>query len=165
VRERGGQAAVDEIFGGRTYTMLEAHPDADFTQLLQRTEHWSGLDGGTVCLELGIFTGEHTFPRLYPAFYELARDTRTFLAGVETRIHELVRATIPNARPPALTVRPAGNGSLEIDYSSARRLCRLLEGLVTGTARYFGEDLRIEQVACMRDGAETCRFLVADGGP
>jgi hypothetical protein len=159
VREVGGTAAVSEIFGAETYSMVEAHPDEAFSQLLGRAVAYTGIEQEELERRFGAFTGEHLFPRLYPAFYEIAPDTRVFLLGVEDRIHELVRATVPNAEPPALAVLPS-NGGVEITYDSPRRLCRLLEGLVHGTARYYGERIRVEETTCARHGAPACRFLV-----
>ncbi len=85
---------------------------------------------------------------------------REFLLTVETRIHELVRATIPNARPPQLTVSGHGDDGVTIVYTSPRRLCVLLRGLVQGTARHYGEDAAIEEETCMRRGDDRCRLSV-----
>ncbi len=160
LREQGGSEAVAQVFGGRVYSMVEAHPDADFNRLLTSAVEYTGVDESELCRQFGAFTGERTFPRLYPAFYDLSSGACDFLLGVEDRIHELVRATIPQANPPALAVRAAGNGGVEITYGSPRQLCDLLEGLVEGTARHYGEHVRIEETACTREGAPACRFLV-----
>lgn len=161
VRDLGGGAAVAEIFGDETYSMVDAHPDEAFSQIFARAVTYTGIEQEELEQRFGAFTGEHLFPRLYPAFYELAPDTYAFLLGVEDRIHELVRATIPNARPPALAIRASGNGGVEITYDSPRRLCRLLEGLVHGTARHYGDRVHVEETACARRGSDACRFLVA----
>jgi hypothetical protein len=160
LRDLGGAGAIAEVFGDKTYSMIDAHPDEAFTRLLAQAASHTGIERDELARRFGSFTGEHTFPRLYPAFYELAPNTFDFLLGVENRIHELVRATIPNARPPALAVRASAFGGLEITYDSTRRLCDLLEGLVHGTARHYGERIRVEETACARRGATVCRFVV-----
>ena len=161
LRDLGGAEAVTEVFGDTSYSMVDAHPDESFSLLLARASAFTGVERDELTRRFGAFTGEHTFPRLYPAFYELAPNTSAFLLGVEDRIHELVRATVPNARPPALAVRARGNGGVEITYNSPRRLCDLLEGLVHGTARHYGEQVRVEETACARHGAPACRFVCA----
>lgn len=163
LRDMGGAEAVAEVFQGETYSMVDAHPDEAFSQLFERAVATTGVESDELLRRFGSFTGEHMFPRLYPAFYELAPDTCGFLLGVEDRIHELVRATIPNARPPSLAVASSGTGGVEITYDSPRRLCDLLEGLVLGTARHYGERIRVEETACARHGASACRFLVEPG--
>ena len=101
----------------------------------------------------------------YPSYFDAAGNARTFLLTVENRIHELVRATVPDARPPQLHVEPLAEDGVVIRYSSPRRLCVLLDGLVRGTASHFGEDVEIEQIACMHAGAEACVFEVRLGAP
>jgi Haem-NO-binding len=110
--------------------------------------------------EFGVFTGETTFTRLYPAFFAIAPSARDFLLTVETRIHELVRATIPNASPPQLSVSELGDDGVSIDYTSPRRLCVLLRGLAEGTARHYGETAWIDEVSCMKRGDPACRFEI-----
>ena len=44
-------------------------------------------------------------------------------------------------------------------YRSARRLCALAEGFVTGTADYFGEQVLIQQPRCMLHGEERCALV------
>ncbi len=79
---------------------------------------------------------------------------------METRIHELVRATIPNARPPQLSVTELDGDGVSIEYTSPRQLCVLLRGLAEGTARHYGEEARIDEVSCMKRGDPTCRLDV-----
>jgi hypothetical protein len=160
LRDMGGAEAVAEVFEGKTFSMVDAHPDEEFLRLFERATATTGIEPDELERRFGSFTGEHMFPRLYPAFYEIAPGTCGFLLGVEDRIHELVRATIPNARPPALAVAAIAMGGVEITYDSPRRLCRLLEGLIEGTARHYGEAIRVEETACARHGASTCRFVV-----
>jgi hypothetical protein len=128
--------------------------------LISRTSEATGKTPDEVVHEFGVFTGETTFTRLYPAFFAIAPSAREFLLTVETRIHELVRATIPNALPPQLRVSEFGADGVAIDYSSPRQLCVLLRGLAEGTARYYDETATIEEVACMRRGDPSCRFEI-----
>jgi len=50
-------------------------------------------------------------------------------------------------------------GGLVLGYRSARRLCALAEGFVTGTADYFGEQVLIQQPRCMLHGEERCALV------
>ena len=140
------------------YLLSEAYPDERMVALIGRTSEAVGRDVDQVVHDFGVFTGETTFTRLYPAFFAIAPSAREFLLTVETRIHELVRATIPNASPPQLHVSELGADGVSIHYSSPRQLCVLLRGLAEGTARHYGETAQIEEVACMRRGDPACRF-------
>ena len=162
-RAQLGPEASEEIFEGRFFSMSDAHPDEEFVALLARTGSLLQLSDDELLHQFGAFTAEQTFARLYPAFFEMAGDTRKFLLTIENRIHELVRATIPNATPPALSVHPLDPDRVEILYRSPRRLCRLLEGLVVGTGHYYNEAITITEEECMSHGAAACRFFVTAG--
>ena len=107
-----------------------------------------------------MFTAQTTFTRLYPAFFSIAGSAREFVLTVEERIHELVRATIPNAGPPRLDVTATGDDGVSIVYTSPRRLCVLLRGLTEGTAQHYGERAEIDEQTCMLRGDPSCTFAV-----
>jgi Haem-NO-binding len=129
-------------------------------ELIGRSAKATGLEVDDIVHAFGVFTGATTFTRLYPAFFAISPSARDFLLTVETRIHELVRATIPYARPPQLQVSELGADGVAIDYSSPRQLCVLLRGLAEGTARHYGEHAEIEEGTCMRRGDPACRFEI-----
>ena len=159
LRVRRGSDFASEIFEGEIYAMSEAYPDDAFVRLLARAGERMEVAGDELLRDFGAFTGEMVFPRLYTAFYTVAGGTLPFLLTIENRIHELVRATIPNAAPPELHVT-ASEAGVEIAYTSPRHLCRLLEGLVVGTGRHFREDVTVEEVACAKKGKPACLFEV-----
>jgi len=98
--------------------------------------------------------------RLFPGYYASCASTREFLLGIEDQIHEVVRATIDGAAPPRLRVTPLGATDVMVSYTSERRLCHLLEGLVLGTAAYYREEHRVAQTQCMHHGDPACAVLV-----
>jgi hypothetical protein len=162
-RERAGSI----LAGEPPYLLSESYPDEQLGALVARAASETGLDESELLREFGVFTAEQTFARLYPAQFAIAGGTCAFLLGVETYIHELVRATMPSARPPRLTVREQGAGGVEIDYSSPRRLCHLLAGLTEGAARHYGERAELTETSCMHRGDSSCRFEVriSSGSP
>jgi Haem-NO-binding len=159
--EAYGADLTREIFAQEPiYLLSEAYRDERLLDLISRTAEARGRSADEVVHDFGVFTGETTFTRLYPAFFAIAPSAREFLLTVENRIHELVRATIPNAVPPRLSVSELDADGVSIEYSSPRQLCVLLRGLVEGTARHYGETVTIDEVACMRQGAPSCRFEI-----
>ena len=156
-----GHATAERVFDGEPVHLLsESYPDESLGRLVARATADVGADENELVFAFGVFTGSSTFTRLYPAFYAIAHSSREFLLTVETRIHELVRATIPNAAPPQLHVSELGDDGVTIVYSSPRRLCMLLCGLTEGTARHFGETASIDESTCMRRGDDQCTFNV-----
>jgi hypothetical protein len=156
-----GAAVAERVFADEpTYLLSESYDDARLEGLIERASAATELDGDEIVHSFGVFTALATFTRLYPAFFAIAPSARDFLLTVETRIHELVRATIPNAAPPQLAVAERGDDGVSITYTSPRRLCLLLRGLVEGTASHYGERAVIEESTCMRRGDRACTFEV-----
>ena len=161
VAARLGPETARRIMGDEPiYLMSEAYDDARLFELIDRVAREADLPEDEVVHAFGVFTAETTFARLYPAFFAVAGTARGFMLTVEERIHELVRATIPNARPPQLQVVPLGADGVRVAYSSPRRLCVLLRGLVEGTARHYGSTASVVETDCMREGAAACLFDV-----
>jgi hypothetical protein len=103
------------------YLLSEAYPDEQLLSLIGRASEAIGKDVDATVHDFGVFTAQSTFTRLYPAFFAIAGSAREFMLSVETRIHELVRATIPNAGPPQLDVSELDGDGVTIVYSSPRR--------------------------------------------
>jgi hypothetical protein len=156
----GSEFASDIFAGQPVFRPDEAYPDEQLVRLVDRAAQASGRTADAIVHDFGVFTAITTFPRLYPAFYAVAPSARAFLLTVEARIHELVRATIPNAAPPQLAITPLADDSVSIIYASRRGLCVLLRGLVQGTASRYGEQAVLEETTCMRHGRPACRFEV-----
>lgn len=156
----GDELAGDVFAGQPSFELDEAYPDEQLVGLVDRAAQASGRSVDAVLHDFGVFTAITVFPRLYPAFFSVAGSAREFLLTVEGRIHELVRATIPNAAPPELAVTALDGDGVSIIYASRRGLCVLLRGLVQGTASHYGEQATLVETTCMRRGDPACRFEV-----
>jgi heme-NO-binding protein len=157
-----GSATAAAVFEAEPeYLLSQAYPDESLARLVALTSARTGLEPDEIVFEFGVFAAEVTFARLYPAFFDVSPSTREFLLTVEQRIHELVRATIPNAGPPQLDITPHGEDGVSIVYNSPRRLCVLLRGLTEGTARHYEEHAEMEEPTCMLRGDPACRFEVS----
>jgi len=157
---RLGEERAVALWGDQVFETTEAYDDQLFTAQLGRLAAASGEPMDEIQRGFGSFAAQTTFAGLYPAYYEESVDTFTFLLGIEEKIHELVRATIEGAYPPKLHVQPLNRLGVIVSYTSERRLCCLLEGLLLGTAEHYGEMLLVEEIQCMNDGDPGCVFTV-----
>ena len=157
---RLGEEQAGELWADRVFETTEAYDDAWFAAQLDWLVAATGGSKDEVQRGFGSFAAQSTFAKLYPDYYEASAGTFAFLLGIEEKIHELVRATIPGAYPPKLHVQPLGEVGVLVSYTSERRLCRLLEGLVLGTAAHYGEKLVVEEIQCMHQGDPGCVFTV-----
>jgi predicted hydrocarbon binding protein len=158
--EHGAEMAHEVFADQPIFLLSESYDDDVLSGLIGKAAQMSGREVAEICHDFGVFTASTTFTRLYPAFFAIAPSAREFLLTVETRIHELVRATIPNAAPPQLRIAEHGEDGVRIVYSSPRRLCVLLGGLVQGTAGHYGEAASIDEVTCMHRGDASCTFEI-----
>lgn len=154
-----GDAAWDDIVDKAgldgTWTALGSYPDSDLGAL---------VEAGSVVLDvppadLTRWLGRAAIAglaRRYPRFFEPHTSTRPFLLTLNDVIHPEVRKIHADARPPEFWFDEADDRALVIHYDSARRLCLLAEGMILGAADHYGERARVEQVACMHDGADRC---------
>ena len=142
------------------YALDAAYPDHELARLVAETAGAASVEPEELLRRFGRYAAAVEFRRLYPDYYTEAGGTRTFLLGVEERIHELVRGAIPGAYPPHLRVVPLGAEGVVVTYTSERQLCSMLEGLIEGVAGYYGESFAISHVECMRRGDIACAVFV-----
>src|SRR3990170_2514192 len=138
---RLGEERTAELWADRVFETTEAYDDAWFAAQLDRLVAATGSSKEAVQRGFGSFAAQSTFARLYPDYYEESGNTFAFLLGIEEKIHELVRATIPGAYPPKLHVQPLGEVGVLVSYTSERRVCRPLEGVLFWTAAHYSGPL------------------------
>ena len=79
----------------------------------------------------------------YNSFFEGYNNTLDFLEGVDQHIHVEVRKLYPDAELPKLTCTRNDKDSLTLIYESSRKLSDFGEGLISGCAEYFNEEISI----------------------
>ncbi|HUH15774.1 MAG TPA: heme NO-binding domain-containing protein [Gaiellaceae bacterium] len=159
-----GREETDRIWDDRVFEPDTAYEDEWFAAQLDRLVAATSRSRAEVERNFGAFAGRVTFAALFPDYYADSGDVLTFLLGVEEQIHELVRVTLPGATPPKLHIHPFGEAGVLISYTSDRGLCRLLEGLVLGTAAKLGDAVAIEEIQCMHRSDPACVFTVVRSG-
>ena len=156
---RLGEEAAAGLWAGREYDVESAYEDAELLAQLEHVRAAAGGAGDELQREFGSFVAQSLFVRLFPNYYAANEGVVPFLLGIEEKIHEVVRATIPGTSPPKLHVHALGAGLL-ISYTSARQLCPLLEGLVLGSAAFYEERVALEEIQCMHAGYPGCVFTL-----
>jgi predicted hydrocarbon binding protein len=94
----------------------------------------------------------------YPIIFEAHRSTETFLL---TLGEILAGGAAPGGDGGMFDFEVAeGSGpQLVLGYRSARRMCKMTEGFVTGAAEWFGERVTIEQPRCQHHGTDRCSIV------
>jgi hypothetical protein len=166
VRERYGEDAWDDILDDTrvpgAYTSLGSYPDEDMLTLVGATSRRCGLEADEVVRMLG----RSAIPKMaeaYPVFFVDHPNVRSFMLTLNDIIHPEVRKIYPGADVPDFEYFLPANGHLQMTYNSHRKLCSFAEGMMHGSADYFGETISITQLECMHRGDEQCLFDITFG--
>jgi hypothetical protein len=154
-----GDGVWDAVLEGAgvsgSYTSLGSYPDADMMTIVASAARLLDTEQGAVLRHVA----QGAIPLLaerYPHFFTPHRDAQSFLLTLNDMIHPEVRKLYPGADVPNFTYHVHGENAVTLAYESGRRLCALAEGFVAGAAAHYGQQVEIEQHACMLLGDPTC---------
>ena len=133
------------------------YPDEDFLELV-----------GQACQKLNITPdvasrkfGEYCFPKLaglHSEFVDNCKTAKDFIKSVDGVVHVEVFKLYPGVELPKFDYPADGSDSLSIKYTSKRKLCHFMEGLLQGCATHYGETIKFSQSACYHQGDDHCMF-------
>jgi hypothetical protein len=83
------------------------------------------------------------FTSYYPGFFENKDHSLDFLESVDTYIHQEVKKLYPNAELPTFECNRLNHNSLEMIYSSIRRMEDFAHGLILACLDHFKQTGRI----------------------
>lgn len=94
-----------------------------------------------------------------------ARTGRDLLLAMRNA-HEQMKQLPDGLTPPLFEYRlhPRDPQTLVLIYDSPRKLCPLLIGAIEGSAEYYGEQVRVSEQTCMRNGDLACTFVIKYSG-
>ena len=142
------------------YASVGQYPDEHMEALVAAASEKLGVSPADVLR----WFGAAAMPMLresYPSFFNQP-DLRAFLLSLNKIIHAEVRKLYPGADVPNFDYEESGD-DLVLIYRSARQLCPLAEGFITGAAAEFGQRVSITQPECMNEGAAACRIVCRFG--
>lgn len=100
-----------------------------------------------------------TFAKGYPSFFEKANNAFNFLENVESYIHPEVKKLYPDAELPRFSTNKLNDKTLEMIYSSPRKMFALAEGLIEKTLVYYQQKGTVNYELIKEDGSEV-RFII-----
>ena len=157
-----GDEVMEEIYAEAEFSAEappfvgpETYADADLFAMVALLSQKTNLPVD----DLVYAFGRYMFPVLadkYPVFLEKVNSPLEFLKSVDGIVHVEVRKLFEEAEPPTIAVESTDHNQAVLRYSSKRKLCRLLEGLLEGVADHFGQKASYQHRQCMKDGACEC---------
>jgi len=157
-----GDKILEEIYAAAHFSLdappfvgPEIYPDSDLFAMVTLLSEKTNLPVDDLVYEFG----KYMFPVLadrHPVFLDNINSPIEFLKSVNDVIHIEVKKLFEGANPPIIKVEDVNHRQVKLYYSSERKLCKLVEGLLDGVADYFGRKISYSHQQCMRDGAREC---------
>ena len=141
------------------YTSLGSYADAEVVALVNAASAALNLPAQDILR----WFGRRAMPLLaerYPGFFQRHQDARSFILTLNSIIHPEVEKLYPGAATPVFDFSNDEQGRLVVGYKSARKMCALAEGFMTGAADHYHEQTEIDHPVCMHHGDEKCVFHV-----
>ena len=134
------------------------YPDRDILALVTSACEMTGLTANAILEDFGEFIAPNLVEQ-YKFFISPSWRLLDFLAHTDETIHKVVRIQ-KGSIPPWLVATRVADDKLVITYTSARKMCALLRGIVKGAAKFYKEDVTISESRCMLLGDPECIVTV-----
>ncbi len=135
------------------------YPDADFLEIVRAAA------AGLQVPEADFYRnfGRYAIPKMaerYPNFFLPFTNPKDFLKFIGMVHLVEIKKIFLDAKVPDFTFQDTGPDELILRYSSRRRLCHLVEGLIEGLAVYYKVGVSYRQPHCLVKGDEVCEFHI-----
>jgi len=165
VEQEFGLEMVDKLIhsvdleSGGVYTSLGTYHHQELLSLVAELSKHSDLPQEAL---ITLF-GEHLirfFTKRYPHFFESEQNTLEFLTKLEGHIHSEVRKLYQNTELPRFEWEYTASNVLSLTYLSRRPFAPLARGMIEATARYYGDDITIQETDLSHNGLNKVRFVI-----
>src|SRR3990170_390737 len=142
IEENLGDGKYEDILDGCTLKTQEpfvgpgTYPDEDLIAIVSETIRVAGIPLPEALRSFGM-SCFHKLSEKFSGFVAPYNHPKPFLKSIESIIHVEVKKLYQDAVPPGFTYIDSAYDSLIIQYSSKRRLCHFMEGLIDGVAGYY----------------------------
>jgi len=126
------------------FVAMQTYDDAVTYRLVQAVSEELALSPEQVLRAFGEYWILYTADEGYGEMLSMCGDDlRSFLHGMN-HMHARIEVTMPNIRPPHFRVEDRSDTEIELIYESDREgLAPMVEGLITGLAKRFNQDIEI----------------------
>jgi len=160
---RFGPQVVERVLSGVSlesncrFACWKYVPPGELTQLLEGFSQQTGVSQRDLLLEFGavMFRTVINMPLMQP----VCRTLFEFLESVESGFYTELEDLFPDVELPGLACSRIDKRTLEVVYTSPRRLGDLAEGLIRASINHFGEEVSLQRIN-NPDNLERVQFLL-----
>lgn len=124
------------------YSSVGNYEHKELVLIFRQLSEETGVTLNHLLKEYGYYLFQK-FIEYYPGFFEGVNHPLDFLESVDNYIHQEVRKLYPQAELPSFNCNRLNNNSLEMIYTSIRRMEEFAVGLIQGCLDHFNYDGRI----------------------
>lgn len=150
VERHAGSTALEEVLeqakleSGGAYTTVGNYPHEEAVSIVLTAAEQLGASAPDLMRQFGRELFPH-FVTKFPQFFAGISDSRSFLRGIQTHIHDEVMKLYPDSSPPRFTVEEIGE-SMTLTYSSHRPMAMVALGLIEACIDHFGENCSVRSL-------------------
>jgi hypothetical protein len=144
-----------------TFLAMSPYPDEITYNLLAAASEVLDKPAEEILETFGEFWVDYAAEQGYAELLSLmGDDLPSFLHALDD-MHDRLRLSFPELNPPSIWCTDVSESSLRVHYASDRPgLTPFMAGLLRGTARRFGETVRVEAGPTRADGHDHDEFLL-----
>ncbi len=147
-----------ELPSGGSYTAIGTY---DFGEMLQLITHLSENTNVAIPDLLKAY-GQYlfnTFLKSYPSFFERTTSSFEFLESIDNHIHVEVKKLYPDAELPSFSTNRLNDNTLEMIYTSSRKMGDFAIGLIEKTMEHYGDKMTMDTESLAADGSKL-KFVI-----
>lgn len=158
VEDKFGYEVVDEMLESvpleskGVYTSIGTYKHKEMVGLITFLHNKTGVPQSELLKTFGKYLFG-TFKTNYGHFFDQAEDAFDFLESIDDYIHVEVKKLYPDAQLPSFENRRVDDTTLEMIYSSERKMGDFAEGLIAKTLKYYKESATITKELLKADGS------------
>lgn len=120
------------------YQMSEMYPTRELLHIVRTAAQLTGIPAPELMEQYGEFLVPDLL-LIYKKYLRPEWNTYQMLLHTEAAMHGAVRTEDHRTNPPILTVTPANDRQLLINYYSKRRMAGVAVGIIKGIAKHYNE--------------------------
>ncbi len=167
VNAKGSNAArkeLETLVGNQQFLATQNYPDELVFDVISKVAAAEGKSADDILVEFGKFFVTVFASKNYATLFAMQPDAKSFLLSLDTVHQAASRSLSEEATPPTFDYEEEDTpNKLVMKYSSSRKLCSLVKGLIQGVAERYGETVSINETQCMKHGAPHCRIEIDFG--
>lgn len=153
----------DSGLESKVYLAVREYPDEEAAAIMRAASAGRKVSLPDLQEDFGMFIAPDLIG-MYSSFVKPEWRTLDLIEHTESTIHRVVRLRNPGAQPPELRTRRPSADTVEITYTSPRRLCAVARGIIKGLAFHYNEQVEIREARCMNRGDPSCELTVRSVG-